>query len=136
MLFSAAFFQSGLLALGSRAPCPAASPACGGRSKRGQFAGRKGLPFAGANYTAGISLCLPAFRWWNHGGRNFSYSLCGFSVLHECFCSGLCGLALRENIVLFLHRKAWVFPARPNERPLIPLLKKNKGGLSYSWRAS
>lgn len=76
--FSAAFFQSGLLALGSRAPCPAASPACGGRSKRGQLAGRKGLPFAGANYTAGISLCLPAFRWWNHGGRNFGTPFVNF----------------------------------------------------------
>lgn len=115
MLFSAAFFQSGLLALGSRVLCPAASPAlpaCGGRSKRGQLAGRKGLPFAGANlYSWDFTLPF-SLQMMESQGKKFWYSLCGFSMLHECFCFGLCDLALRGNVVLFLHRKAWGFPAR------------------------
>lgn len=63
--FQSCIFPVQSAGLGSQGSCPAASPAlaaCGGRSKRGQLAGRKGLPFAGANYTAGISFYLSAFR--------------------------------------------------------------------------
>lgn len=96
----------------------------------------KGIAFCWCKlYSWGFAL-LFSLQMMESWGKKFWYSLCGFCILHECFCFGLCGLALKENIVLFLHRKAWDFPARPNERPLIPLLKKNKGGLSYSGRAN
>lgn len=117
-------------------PMPSCLPCLWGQEQEGSACREKGTPFCWCKLYSWDFTLPSSLQMVESWGKKFWYSLCGFSVLHECFCSGLCGLAFRENIVLFLHRKAWVFPARPNERPLIPLLKKNKGGLSYSWRAS
>lgn len=50
----------------------------------------------------------------------------------EVFPFGLRSLTFRENAVLFLHGKSWGFPARPKERPLMPLLVRNKSSLFFT----
>lgn len=117
-------------------PVPSCLACLWGQEQEGSACREKGTAFCWCelySWDFTLPFSLQMMESW---GKKIWYSLRGFSVPHECFCFGSCGLALRENIVLFLHRKAWDFPARPNERPLIPLLKKNKGGFSFSWRAS
>lgn len=67
-------------------------------------------------------------------GKNFGPPVAIFlscPIITQVFPSGLCCLTFRKNIVLFLHRKSWGFPAGCNERPLIPLLMKNKGSFFF-----
>lgn len=114
-------------------PClPAGAGAGAGASWR-QLAGQMGLP----RYRLHGPSCwdfTPPFSprtMGSYGKRFLVLPLCFFCPA-EVFPFGLPSLTFRENVVLFLHGKPWGFPARPNERPLMPLLVRNKGSLFFT----
>lgn len=88
-----------------------------GQEQEGSACREKGTAFCWCKLYSWDFILPFSFQMMESWGKKFWYSLCRFSVLHDCFCFGFCDLALRENVVLFLHRKAWDFPARLMKDP-------------------